>query len=65
MICERCKNKCDICGTPIFPNQLGAYPIMADPNKVYCGEVPSNLTAPVAGFLGELMNSVNDCKPAR
>lgn len=66
MICDKCKNRCDLCGQPINPFQFpgkGWQPTMPEPNKVWCGDMPNfNATCESDGFLGELMKEVRDCK---
>lgn len=71
MICEKCRNKCDICGDPLFP-QKGIYPGQPwyEPNKIWCddsinnnkhlcGDVPNNKLDD-ANFLSMLVSKIND-----
>lgn len=50
MICERCKNKCDLCGMPILqPWQTPFSPGLGDPNKYYVGDMPGQFSSGTSG----------------
>lgn len=63
MICDKCRNKCDICGEPInspfFPKQQPWY----EPNKIWCSGAKCENSP--EGFLSMISKSINDSNTGR